>query len=385
MFMNKRILNILYSAGFLFTIHTAFTAYIDSSFLSNFINEKFVGLIFTIGAILAIFFLNKISFILSKLGNFKTMIFLILLEMLSLAGLILFKNPWIIISLFIIHYGFLVLLKFNFDVFIEHFSKNSFTGGIRGAFLTVVNLAWVISPILVGYALNDSEFWKIYLMSSLILAPLLLIIYLNFKNIPDNHYYHPPFWKTLKEVLDNKNIRKIFMASFLLQFFFGWMVIYMPIYLKRHIGFSWGEIGVMFTIMLLPYILFELPLGKLADSRFGEKEFLTVGFLITALSTGIIAFLTSANLLVWIIILFITRIGASFIEITSESYFFKQINDTDVNVISFFRNTQPAAYIIAPVIATIILKFFAYQYLFLILAVIMLWGLRYSMTLRDTK
>ena len=163
------------------------------------------------------------------------------------------------------------------------------------------------------------------------------------------------------------------------------MIIYTPIYLNQYIGFNWEKIGIIFTIMLLPYILFELPIGYLADWRFGEKEFLTAGFLITSLSTVAIVFIGSTNFILWIIILFLTRVGASFIQISSESYFFKQVDDTNVNIISFFRNASPLAYIIAPLIATIFLTFFAYQYLFLALALIMLFGLRYSLTLHDTK
>ena len=378
-------LHILYSTGFLFAIHSAFIAYIDSSFLASFVGEKYVGLIFTISAILSILALSKASLFLSRLGNYRTTIFLLILEALLLAGLASIKIPLVTIPLFIIHYAILTVLILNFDIFIEHFSDNGNTGSIRGTFLTVINLSWVIAPFIAGSILTNSDFWKIYLLSASAMIPVFAIIFLKFKDVPDNHYNHPPFWETIKKVYRNKSIYKIFSASFLLYFFFRWMIIYTPIYLSHHIGFTWDKIGIIFTIMLLPYVLFELPLGKLADSRFGEKEFLTIGFIIIAISTMTMAFITSSNFLVWAVILFITRIGGSFIEISSESYFFKQVDDTDTNIISFFRNTKPLAFVVAPLIATIILRIFPYQYLFLALGVIMLFGLRYSMTLRDTR
>lgn len=378
-------LHILYSTGFLFAIHSAFIAYIDSSFLASFVGEKYVGLIFTISAVLSIFALSKASLILSKLGNYKTTIVLLILEALLLAGLASMKTAWIIIPFFIIHYTLLTMLILNFDIFIEHFSDNGKTGSIRGTFLTIVNLSWVIAPFVAGLILTNSDFWKIYLLSASAMIPVFAIIFLKFKNVPDNHYNHPPFWETIKKVFKNKNIYKIFLASFLLYFFFSWMIIYTPIYLNHYIGFTWDKIGIIFTIMLLPYVLFELPLGRLADSRFGEKEFLTLGFIIIGISTMVMAFITSHNFLVWAAILFVTRIGGSFIEIASESYFFKQVDDTDTNIISFFRNTKPLAFVVAPLMATIILRIFPYQYLFLVLGIIMLFGLRYSMTLRDTR
>jgi len=378
-------LHILYSTGFLFAIHSAFIAYIDSSFLSKFVGEKYVGLVFTISAVLSIFLLSKISLFLSKLGNYKTTIFLLIIETLLLAGLASIKITWLIIPMFIIHYAILLLLVLNFDIFIEHFSDDGSTGSIRGTFLSVVNLSWVIAPFIAGSILTNSDFWKIYLLSASVMIPVFAIIFLKFKNVPDNHYDHPPFWETVKEVYKNKNIYKIFSASFLLYFFFSWMIIYTPIYLSHYIGFTWEKIGIIFTIMLLPYVLFELPLGKLADWKFGEKEFLTLGFVIIGFSTMIMAFINSHNFLIWAGILFITRIGASFVEISSETYFFKQVDDTDTNIISFFRNTKPLAFIIAPIVATVILRVFAYQYLFLALGIVMLIGLRYSLTLRDTK
>lgn len=381
----KKMFRILYSAGFLFAIHFAFIAYIDSSFLSKFVGEKYVGLIFTVSAILSIFALSKASLILSKIGNYITTISLLALETFLLIGLASIKTAWITIPLFIIHYAILTILGLNFDIFIEHFSDNEKTGSVRGTFLTIVNLSWVIAPIIAGLILTNSDFWKIYILSVFAIIPVFAIIFLKFKEVPDNHYKHPPFWETIKRVFENKNIYKIFLISFLLNFFFSWMIIYTPIYLSHHIGFTWHKIGIIFTIMLLPYVLFELPLGKLADWKFGEKEFLTIGFIIIGISTMTMAFIDSRNFLIWAAILFITRIGGSFIEISSESYFFKQIDDTDTNIISFFRNTRPLAFIIAPIIATVILRIFPYQYLFLILGIIMIFGLRYSLTLRDTK
>jgi len=381
----KKMLHILYSVGFLFAIHSAFIAYIDSTFLSSFVGERYVGLIFTISAILSIILLSKISLVLSKFGNYKTTISLLVIETLLLAGLASVKTAWLAVPMFITHYAILLLLILNFDIFIEHFSEDGNTGSVRGTFLSVVNMSWVIAPFIAGFILTNSDFWKIYLLSATAMIPVFAIIFLKFKNVPDNHYDHPPFLETIKEVFKNKNIAKISSASFILYFFFSWMIIYTPIYLSHHIGFTWDKIGIIFTIMLLPYVLFELPLGKLADWRFGEKEFLSAGFTIAGLSTIAMAFISSHNFLVWAGILFITRIGASFVEISSETYFFKQVDDTDTNIISFFRNTKPLAFIVAPLIATIVLRFFAYQYLFLALGFIMLLGLRYSLTLRDTK
>ena len=239
--------------------------------------------------------------------------------------------------------------------------------------------------MIAGFILTDGDYWKVYLAAAIFMVVVLFLLISNLKHYEDPEYARVPFWSTLKEVWRNKNIYKIFMANFLLKFFFAWMVIYTPIYLHEHIGFEWSVIGIMFTIMLLPFALFEMPIGKLADTTWGEKEFLTIGFVIMAFSVGTLAFITDANFILWTALLFITRIGASIVEIMTESYFFKQIDATDANLLGFFRNTYPLAYIIAPLFATGILAVIDYRFLFLVLAGVMLLGLRYSLALKDTR
>lgn len=177
---------------------------------------------------------------------------------------------------------------------------------------------------------------------------------------------------------------KILASNFLLQFFYAWMVIYTPIYLHTYIGFDWQAIGIIFTIMLFPFAILEAPLGQLADERFGEKEMLTAGFIITAITTALLAFIPNADFWLWAAGLLATRIGASAIEIMNETYFFKKNGENHPDILSLFRMTRPMAYIIAPLIATFLLQFLSYQYLFIVLGGIMLLGLRYSLTLRDT-
>ena len=175
------------------------------------------------------------------------------------------------------------------------------------------------------------------------------------------------------------------MANFIMRIFFSWMVIYMPIYLVSHIGFSWAEFGIMTFIVLIPFALFELPAGKIADRYLGEKELLALGFFIAAVFTGFLSLIETNNFVFWATVLFTIRIGVSLIEIMTESYFFKHVSGEDNNTISFFRMMRPAAYIVGPIIATISLSVLDFKYIWLVLGFILLYGLRYAFAIQDTR
>ena len=376
---------VIYILGFLFALHATLPIYINSSFLSLISPEKFVGIIYSIGSIATILTFFIIPSILRKFGGYQVAISFILLDLLSLISLAFLKSHLLLIFFFIINLVTIAIIGFIIDLFLENSSSDSKTGKIRGVFLTSVNIAWIISPLIVSFVLTDSDYSKIYIGSAALLLPALFIVKHNLKNFKNKSYDKIPVIITIKGIWNNKDIRNIFMVSFLMQFFFAWMVIYTPLYLHNQIGFDWGQIGILFSVMLLPYVLTELPLGKIADDKLGEKEIMSVGFIIMAISTGIISFMSNNNFFLWMAILFITRVGASMVEVMSETYFFKKIDISQMPTVSIFRTAKPFAYIIAPITATILLYFIEFKLIFVILGFLMFYGLKFSLALKDTR
>ncbi len=375
-------LNIL---TFLLTLHTALPVYINSSYLSTFLNERYVGLIYSFCSILSIIAFVGVSKMLRQYGNYRLFIGLLIIEIFSLIGMTFAHSAMYLIAVFAVNFVSIALLGFCIDIFLESFSTNAATGKIRGLLLTGANAAWIVAALVTSVILSDGDYWKIYGAAALLFIPVIFLFRLNFKNFKDKPYRSLPYLKNFKEVMRNKNIRSILFVGFLLQFFYAWMVIYTPLYLHNHIGFSWNVIGIIFSVMLLPFVITELPLGRLADTRFGEKEMLCIGFIITALSTAYISFISSSSVALWMSVLFITRIGASIIEIMSETYFFKKISPEDTEAVSIFRTVRPLAYIVSPLIATVLLWFVDIRFMFTALGIILLLGLGSSLALKDTR
>jgi MFS family permease len=384
-FSSSRAFYGLFIANFLLAIHLFLVVYINSSFLTTFVDEKYVGLIFIVGSLFGLFTLTFATQIFQRFGNSKTLLTLTLLEFLLFIGLAFPGNAYIALLLFIIHFGLFPLMLLSLDILLEkQTKKEANTGNVRGAFITTTNLALVIAPFIAGLILTNGDYYKVFLFSAIFLIPFAIIIAIRFRSFKDPDY-HKFSVRALLCIKGNKNIKNIFMAHFIMRLFFAWMVIYTPIYLHEHIGFDWSTIGIMFTVMLLPYLVIEWPAGKIADKILGERELLAVGFVLTAIFVAPMSFITEPSVMWWTALLFMSRTGAALLEIMTETYFFKHVDEDDPNTITGFRMLRPLAYIMGPILATISLFFVDIQYLFLIFSVVILFGLRYTLVLKDTK
>ncbi len=384
-FRQSKLLNTLFWANIFISFHYALIIYINSSFLSNFFTETQVSALYIIASLLDTIILLNASKILNKLGSYRFTIYAISLELLSTIGLLVSSNAFLVAVYFFIHVFTISLILFNMDVFVEGVSKDeTMTGEIRATYLTLTNITIVISPALVALLVFNNNFSYVYLLASLFLLPIFKFIK-RFKRFENHKIRHFKIKETLSEYIKNRDLYNVFVCQFLLQLFFGYMVIYTPIYLQRYLGFSWQQVGLMFTIMLVPFVLFEVPLGELSDKKYGEQEFLTIGFIIMGLATLFMSFITARVFWMWTAVLFISRIGASFVEVSSESYFFKHVNEEKSDVISFFRVSRPLAFTVAPILTAITLEFIPFQYIFILIGAVMITGAHYSLALRDTK
>ena len=379
------VLTYIYIATLFLSFHYYLTTYINSSFLQTFVGERNVGLIYTVSGALSIFLFLVSSRILEKYGSYKTLIWITCIDILLLASLVLSKEIFWIVVIFTLHNSINPLILLNLDNFLESTTKQQEIGHVRGIFLTVMNMIAVVSPVIVGSILVEGNFKTIYILSTLALLPLLYLTIRYFKKIQDNNFHHIHLGGSIQTFLKDKNIKNIYLSNLLLQIFYAWAVIYIPLYLHEQIGFNWQQLGLMISIALTPFVLLEIPVGTLADKKIGEKELLIAGFVITAISLFAMSIIGNANFLIWTVILIVSRIGASLMEVTTESYFFKHINPSNQNLIGTFRTSGPLGYIIGPIIGSFLLMFLDYRYIFAVLAFITLLSIRFALAIKDTR
>ncbi|HOH11438.1 MAG TPA: MFS transporter [Candidatus Paceibacterota bacterium] len=386
----KTLILFTYLCGLTMTFSFAFPGYVNSTFLENFVGEKWVGFIFAIGALLSVILMSQISKLIKAYGNIKVLVSSAALAIFVLILLALAKSVTVIISTFIIYYCLGFFIRYTLDVYLENISDDKNTGLIRGFYLTFLNTAWLISPFLASRLVVNGDFWKIYVVAAMSLLPLIAIASVFLYEQKDLKYDGQSIFPQLKRLWRGENqtdrcIRRILIVDFLLCLFYAVMVIYMPLYLHEHLGLPWNELGLVFTIMLVPFVILELPLGRIADRWMGEKEILMGGLVITGLSTSVLAFIPSASWLVWAGLLFITRVGAAGIEVMKEAYLFKKIDGSDTSLISLSRIIVPFSYLIGPLFVSLILLFFDFNYVFFFLGLLVLSGLFFTAKLKDTK
>jgi len=378
--MKNTKINRMYVLSFLFTLHIALSAYVNSTFLAEIISETYVGILFTLSSLATLFLLSKSANILKYFGNRRLTLWLLLANMLSLVVMITSRNLYLIGSAFVIFTSTNIQILMCIDIFIEHFGNKKTVGKTRGLYLTIINLAWMASPLIASFLITKESggYKSIYILAFIATIIMAIGLFFSIKTFKDKTYKKTPFLETYRFLKTNHHMLAITIINFILQFFFAWMVVYTPIYLHNHIGLGWMQIGIIFTIMLSPFVLFGLPIGILIDKYHVKKRtLLYIGFIIISISTFLIAGITTKNVLLWAFVLFMTRTGASIIETTSEIYFFTHIKEEEAYLLSVFRDMMPVAYIIAPLISTIIFIFLPFNYLYLILGVILLSGLYY--------
>ncbi|MCL5795180.1 MAG: MFS transporter [Patescibacteria group bacterium] len=382
---SKERLKTVYLAGFLMSAHFALISYVNSSFLGQFVSIGTLNILYIIGSLLDICLLLLAPFLLKRYGNISSFLFFIVIEILAVVGMGFLTSPWFVILLFIIQLSLASILYFWLDLCLEQETKiESATGDRRGALLTFSNIAWVISPLALTILISQNNFSRVYFLAGLFMIVLLPIVGLSFKSIKNTNPAKIKIFSGFKLLWKTKDQLRIAFIQFILNFFYSWMVIYLPLLLSRQVGFSWDKIGVIFTIMLLPFLLLEWPAGVLADKKIGEKEILVAGILIMSGATFLIPPLSSPIFWIWATVLFATRVGASLVEIASETYFFKHVREKDASKISVFRMVRSFSYVLAPLIAWPVIYFFSYSASFYFLAAFTLLGLLFIPKV-DTK
>lgn len=378
----------IYPLSLLFVFHLLLVAYINSSYMEQFVSTEGIGALYTIASALAVFAFLFFSHALKAVGNVKLTLILAIIDILALLLLGATDHRATAIVAFVTFMIVNPLLYLNIDIFSETLigKQETSTGEKRGLTLGLMSLASMFAPLAMGFLLDGTNNLEIvYYSAAGIFVFFIFFLLVFFSDFKDPTYDIFKVRTSLQAMWQQKDIRNVMCSHFLLQVFFAWTVIYFPLYLFSELGFAWDQISYIIAFGLFAYVVFEWPIGIIADRFIGEKEIMAIGFLVLAISVSWVSFLTATTILPWMILLFMTRVGASMVEATTEIYFFKHANGDDADTISFFRLLRPLAAVAGALLGSAALLYLPFNLIFVVLGFVMIPGIFFTMNLKDTK
>jgi len=368
--------------SFMLGFSQALLAYVMSSYFKQSAGTDNVGIFYLLSYVIVLTILLNLHKLVKEFGKVFVFYLAFILKLTAITALILLPfSVWGIVSL-ILYIIAGVLVWVSLDAILESSSEDRSSGKIRGINLTIMNAGFILGPLISSKILEEIGFTGIFFVSLIIHSIVFSVGLISLKRTNYKFRSKLGVKDLIKKVIQRKNVMRIYYISFTLDFFYALMLIFTPLYLLD-LGYSWHQLGVAFTIMLIPFVLIQYPMGILADKKTGEKEFLILAIFIMGISTLIFYRASSPDIVVWTLILLATRIGAALIEILRDSYFYKRIDGHDVDIIDFFRTSRPVAYIAAAILSSLTLFFFPMKAIFLLVSIVVFSALYPAFQLAD--
>jgi len=389
--MNKKSYHrpLIYWLVFILSLADAVAGYVQSSFLNQFFSLANVGLIIALAGAAALMSSLWLSRLIARFSLYRLGLGLALVNTLCATVLAMTGAPILASLFFLVRSLCFTFLLIVIDILLENISTDKITGSIRSLYLTVINLAWLAAPYLMGSLVGANHYDRVYWFGAGLTALWFFIFFSQrrrIKTLPVKPTM-PGFGSldALKELRKSRDLKAAFGSVIALNIFYATAVLYIPIYLNQNLGFTWPVIGVMFTFMLIPFVVLQFPAGLVADKYLGEKEILMAGNIIMAGVCAIIFLSHDTSVLFWIWVLVSSRIGAALAESMQEVYFYKKVNARHVGLINFFRQARSLGWLLGALLSFALLKFTAIPGLFLVVAAVLTANTVHLMFIQDTK
>lgn len=360
----------------------ALVIYIASSYFKEISGRNEVGIFYVMTYILFLITLLNLHKVVRLIGKTKIMLLAFSGQILVILGLIFIPIAPVKLLLMVLFLLFDQILLISLDILIDSVTKDEATGRTRGVHLTILNIGFIFGPKISTLILASYNFTAVFIVVLVFKIIALGIGYFRLGQINHVAMARETVGKLILKAWKNKDVRRIYYISYALESFYALMIMYSPIYLSS-IGLSLAQIGTIFTIMLVPFLFFEYPIGWLADKELGEKEMIIFFLSWIALATAWVYTIDRPIVWMWALVLFATRLGAAALEILRDSYFYKKIKDDDVDLIDFYRTARPVAYVVAAGLSVLVVEAYSIREIFLLASLFLLSALWPAWALRD--
>lgn len=389
---SRSLLSVSYVAIMFYALHYFSLYYVLSTYLNKYLSESTLSAVFAIASFFCIILANYLDDFLKKISNGKTLAFSLILQFI-ITILLAFSNHLpitIIIIAFILQYVLFNTIFVSLSIFIEMFSKDENTGSIRGTILTIQNLGAILAPFVTSQVFNLIGYAGLFIISAVAVLPLYYLVKKYYLKVKEPKYGSVSLFESINIIGWNKNLRGVLASSFVLNSFYAIVNVYLAIYLVNVLKIPlFLYLELLIPISIIPFVLVPYRLGKYSDEIFGEKRPMIFGIIVMSIMMiSIFIFnLTTTNILIWIILIFIARLGATINETSNYTYFYKSVSSKNVGLIALFQNISNIAFVVITAIGAILIKLFNtdIKVLFLIVGIMGLLSLFIIVKIKDKE
>lgn len=357
-YISIRVHTALYISVFLLAFHHVFAYFANASILEFFFNLHTAQVITVYGSasifgLLIFIWLSKKDTVSTKtqiyIASVVEMVCLCVMYYTSTSIELLSKEVALLAYLlaFCIHHLLTPYILYNLDTLFEAYTHVQDRGKGRGIYLTMWVTPFVLAPLLLS-GLDMTSLPIVYLASIALILPFTLFVFFYLQEPSRKDADIAPYENTksfihkLKNFWSDKLDRQSFITQTVLHLYYGVTGVLLPIYLYTYFGFDWSKIGLLIAITMMPFMLIQIPFGNIEDKRHNEKFLFYLGILIAVVCTVAALFVSPTTVpetgfLLLTTFLFLSRVGCSLIEISTESMFYKHVTEKDEFALLMFR------------------------------------------------
>ncbi len=300
-------------------VTTIWAIYLDS-FVKNAAYVGFITSFFTIIGICSYIFLIPLV---EKSNKSRLYSLVILIYIVSYILFALLPHIYVIIILGAI-IAVIASLKITlFGIIVRDKTKDDCMSKNEGIIYTLLNISWLIAPILAGFISNKYGMRSVFFFGAIIFT--LTFIFFKLFRIQDNRKTKKIDRNPLKPLLNFFKKKERIYTYFLgggVNFWWVLIYLYIPLYIFES-GFNEKLIGYFLGAVIIPLIFTEYYFAKLAGKE-GFRKIFVIGYFILGISALSIFFIPNMYLILLVLVL--ASFGAGMLEPTTEAYFFDVIN-----------------------------------------------------------
>ncbi|MBI3671212.1 MFS transporter [Candidatus Azambacteria bacterium] len=280
------------------------------------------------------------------------------------------QNIYAVILISAIFVASMVFHQNSFGIMIRDQSSASEIGKTEGILFTLLNLSFIISPLIAGLIMSQVGLSEVFIFSAIFIftAFIMFRIAIQIKEVPRNGELHKNLFKNLKDFFKNKELVKIYVVSMGISWWWGFIYTYPPLLILDK-GLDPLLIGVFLFFIPIPLLL-EFIVGKMSDNM-GFRRFIFSGFVILAIASALAFFET--NIYMVLAYLVLASFGAAMIEPLREAYFFKVTNqEEEEKYYGAFLTAVDSGHMLGKLLNAGILIFLPFKFIFLAIFLMML-------------